>query len=208
MSSAAFSLFLSLSHFFFTVQPDPWNTHVWKGVNGTPTKKRAIGFKKLAKWVGEELETFALFVFVLSTKCMLSLTCTTLPRPAVCSAPNLCQLFVVILTHSSGTSVSGCDNGCLRVFPAYFPHNYAGMAANSVSLTHWITLRCNQVFFQCPFNVQPLCYYSNCPQDISSYVYVIVWSRKWGESVCQCVKLSQRVIFRNCNAHCHNRWDF
>lgn len=30
-------------------QTDPWNTHVWKGVNGTPTKKRAIGFKKLAK---------------------------------------------------------------------------------------------------------------------------------------------------------------
>lgn len=30
-------------------KPDPWNTHVWKGVNGTPTKKRAIGFKKLAK---------------------------------------------------------------------------------------------------------------------------------------------------------------
>uniref|UniRef100_A0A8B9R5V7 Nitric oxide synthase n=1 Tax=Astyanax mexicanus TaxID=7994 RepID=A0A8B9R5V7_ASTMX len=33
----------------FEYQPDPWNTHVWKGVNGTPTKKRAIGFKKLAK---------------------------------------------------------------------------------------------------------------------------------------------------------------
>lgn len=33
----------------FCVQTDPWNTHVWKGVNGTPTKKRAIGFKKLAK---------------------------------------------------------------------------------------------------------------------------------------------------------------
>ncbi|KAK5618595.1 Nitric oxide synthase, brain [Crenichthys baileyi] len=32
-------------------KPDPWNTHVWKGVNGTPTKKRAIGFKKLAKAV-------------------------------------------------------------------------------------------------------------------------------------------------------------
>ncbi|KAG8146231.1 hypothetical protein E2320_012603 [Naja naja] len=31
--------------------PDPWNTHIWKGVNGTPTKKRAIGFKKLAKAV-------------------------------------------------------------------------------------------------------------------------------------------------------------
>uniref|UniRef100_A0A673HC33 Nitric oxide synthase n=1 Tax=Sinocyclocheilus rhinocerous TaxID=307959 RepID=A0A673HC33_9TELE len=30
---------------------DPWNTHVWKGMNGTPTKKRAIGFKKLAKAV-------------------------------------------------------------------------------------------------------------------------------------------------------------
>ncbi|NXG14258.1 NOS1 protein, partial [Grallaria varia] len=35
----------------FEYQPDPWNTHVWKGVNGTPTKKRAIGFKKLAKAV-------------------------------------------------------------------------------------------------------------------------------------------------------------
>lgn len=111
--------FLSLS-LSFTVQPDPWNTHVWKGVNGTPTKKRAIGFKKLAKWVGEELETFALFVFFLSTKCMLSLTCTTLPRPAVCSAPNLCQPFVVILTQSSGTSVSGCVNGCLRVLSSIF----------------------------------------------------------------------------------------
>lgn len=61
-----------------------------------------------------------------------------------------------------------------------------------MSLTHWITLGCNQVSFQCPFNVQPLCYYSNCLQDISSYVYVIVWSRKWGESVCQCVKLLLR----------------
>uniref|UniRef100_A0A671R3N1 Nitric oxide synthase n=1 Tax=Sinocyclocheilus anshuiensis TaxID=1608454 RepID=A0A671R3N1_9TELE len=35
----------------FEYQPDPWNTHVWKGMNGTPTKKRAIGFKKLAKAV-------------------------------------------------------------------------------------------------------------------------------------------------------------
>ncbi|MBN3304291.1 NOS1 protein, partial [Amia calva] len=35
----------------FEYQPDPWNTHVWRGVNGTPTKKRAIGFKKLAKAV-------------------------------------------------------------------------------------------------------------------------------------------------------------
>uniref|UniRef100_A0A9J7X262 Nitric oxide synthase n=1 Tax=Cyprinus carpio carpio TaxID=630221 RepID=A0A9J7X262_CYPCA len=35
----------------FEYQPDPWNTHVWKGVNGTPTKKRTIGFKKLAKAV-------------------------------------------------------------------------------------------------------------------------------------------------------------
>ncbi|XP_069475308.1 nitric oxide synthase 1 [Ambystoma mexicanum] len=35
----------------FEYQPDPWNTHVWKGVNGTPTKRRAIGFKKLAKAV-------------------------------------------------------------------------------------------------------------------------------------------------------------
>ncbi|XP_074868402.1 nitric oxide synthase 1 isoform X1 [Carettochelys insculpta] len=35
----------------FEYQPDPWNTHVWKGINGTPTKKRAIGFKKLAKAV-------------------------------------------------------------------------------------------------------------------------------------------------------------
>uniref|UniRef100_A0A8D3CHT7 Nitric oxide synthase n=1 Tax=Scophthalmus maximus TaxID=52904 RepID=A0A8D3CHT7_SCOMX len=35
----------------YEYQPDPWNTHVWKGVNGTPTKKRAIGFKKLAKAV-------------------------------------------------------------------------------------------------------------------------------------------------------------
>ncbi|KAI2664960.1 Nitric oxide synthase, brain [Labeo rohita] len=38
----------------FEYQADPWNTHVWKGVNGTPTKKRAIGFKKLAKpWLRE-----------------------------------------------------------------------------------------------------------------------------------------------------------
>ncbi|XP_075424220.1 nitric oxide synthase 1 isoform X2 [Ascaphus truei] len=35
----------------FEYQLDPWNTHIWKGVNGTPTKKRAIGFKKLAKAV-------------------------------------------------------------------------------------------------------------------------------------------------------------
>uniref|UniRef100_A0A674ILK7 Nitric oxide synthase n=1 Tax=Terrapene triunguis TaxID=2587831 RepID=A0A674ILK7_9SAUR len=35
----------------FEYQPDPWNTYIWKGVNGTPTKKRAIGFKKLAKAV-------------------------------------------------------------------------------------------------------------------------------------------------------------
>ncbi|KAM4615802.1 nitric oxide synthase 1 [Polymixia lowei] len=35
----------------FEYQADPWNSHVWKGVNGTPTKKRAIGFKKLAKAV-------------------------------------------------------------------------------------------------------------------------------------------------------------
>ncbi|XP_078410153.1 nitric oxide synthase 1 [Cetorhinus maximus] len=35
----------------FEYQADPWLNHVWKGVNGTPTKKRAIGFKKLAKAV-------------------------------------------------------------------------------------------------------------------------------------------------------------
>ncbi|KAG3278991.1 nitric oxide synthase 1 [Ictidomys tridecemlineatus] len=35
----------------FEYQPDPWNTHVWKGTNGTPTKRRAIGFKKLAEAV-------------------------------------------------------------------------------------------------------------------------------------------------------------
>eukprot|EP00062_Callorhinchus_milii_P016791 gi/632968452/ref/XP_007900533.1/ PREDICTED: nitric oxide synthase, brain [Callorhinchus milii] len=35
----------------FEYQADPWNTYVWKGVNGTPTKKRTIGFKKLAKAV-------------------------------------------------------------------------------------------------------------------------------------------------------------
>ncbi|XP_062399931.1 nitric oxide synthase, brain [Sardina pilchardus] len=35
----------------FEYQSDPWNNHVWKGVNGTPTKKRTIGFKKLAKAV-------------------------------------------------------------------------------------------------------------------------------------------------------------
>uniref|UniRef100_A0A8B9G9N0 nitric-oxide synthase (NADPH) n=1 Tax=Amazona collaria TaxID=241587 RepID=A0A8B9G9N0_9PSIT len=34
----------------FEYQPDPWNTHIWKGVNGTPTKKRAIGFKKAVKF--------------------------------------------------------------------------------------------------------------------------------------------------------------
>uniref|UniRef100_A0A8C2ZXP7 Nitric oxide synthase n=1 Tax=Cyclopterus lumpus TaxID=8103 RepID=A0A8C2ZXP7_CYCLU len=34
----------------FEYQSDPWNTHVWKGVNGTPTKKRAIGFKKAVKF--------------------------------------------------------------------------------------------------------------------------------------------------------------
>uniref|UniRef100_A0A8C7VHT0 Nitric oxide synthase n=1 Tax=Oncorhynchus mykiss TaxID=8022 RepID=A0A8C7VHT0_ONCMY len=35
----------------FEYQADPWNHHVWKVNNGTPTKKRAIGFKKLAKAV-------------------------------------------------------------------------------------------------------------------------------------------------------------
>eukprot|EP00070_Physeter_catodon_P028978 XP_028335872.1 nitric oxide synthase, brain [Physeter catodon] len=35
----------------FEYQPDPWNSHVWKGTNGTPTKRRAIGFKKLAEAV-------------------------------------------------------------------------------------------------------------------------------------------------------------
>ncbi|KAM3826174.1 nitric oxide synthase 1 isoform 2-T2 [Vipera latastei] len=35
----------------FEYQPDPWHTHIWKGGNGTPTKKRTIGFKKLAKAV-------------------------------------------------------------------------------------------------------------------------------------------------------------
>ncbi|XP_012912025.1 nitric oxide synthase, brain isoform X1 [Mustela putorius furo] len=35
----------------FEYQPEPWNTHVWKGTNGTPTKRRAIGFKKLAEAV-------------------------------------------------------------------------------------------------------------------------------------------------------------
>uniref|UniRef100_A0A3P8ZH67 Nitric oxide synthase 1 n=1 Tax=Esox lucius TaxID=8010 RepID=A0A3P8ZH67_ESOLU len=35
----------------FEYQADPWNNHVWKANNGTPTKKRAIGFKKLAKAV-------------------------------------------------------------------------------------------------------------------------------------------------------------
>ncbi|KAI4820969.1 hypothetical protein KUCAC02_028924 [Chaenocephalus aceratus] len=35
----------------FEYQLDPWNTYVWKGANGTPTKKRTIGFKKLAKAV-------------------------------------------------------------------------------------------------------------------------------------------------------------
>ncbi|XP_078277885.1 nitric oxide synthase 1 [Rhinoraja longicauda] len=35
----------------FEYQSDPWGTHVWKEANGTPTKKKAIGFKKLAKAV-------------------------------------------------------------------------------------------------------------------------------------------------------------
>ncbi|XP_078083118.1 nitric oxide synthase 1 [Mustelus asterias] len=35
----------------FEYQTDPWLSHVWKGINGTPTKKRTIGFKKLAKVV-------------------------------------------------------------------------------------------------------------------------------------------------------------
>ncbi|XP_072921558.1 nitric oxide synthase 1 isoform X1 [Hemitrygon akajei] len=35
----------------FEYQLDAWFTHVWKAANGTPTKKRAIGFKKLAKAV-------------------------------------------------------------------------------------------------------------------------------------------------------------
>uniref|UniRef100_A0A8C7ZDM9 nitric-oxide synthase (NADPH) n=1 Tax=Oryzias sinensis TaxID=183150 RepID=A0A8C7ZDM9_9TELE len=41
----------------FEYQADPWNTYVWKGVNGTPTKKRAIGFKKLfsAKLMGQAM---------------------------------------------------------------------------------------------------------------------------------------------------------
>lgn len=64
-----FPLFLS---FYLSLQPDPWNTHVWKGVNGTPTKKRAIGFKKLAKWVGGR--DVMLCVLVWSTKCMLIFT--------------------------------------------------------------------------------------------------------------------------------------
>lgn len=53
----------------FRGQADPWNSHVWKGVNGTPTKKRAIGFKKLAKWVGRKhrdksLPSFCLLLFI------------------------------------------------------------------------------------------------------------------------------------------------
>ncbi|KAA8592537.1 hypothetical protein FQN60_017992 [Etheostoma spectabile] len=40
-----------MKHMENEYRPDPWNTHVWKGINGTPTKKRAIGFKKLAKAV-------------------------------------------------------------------------------------------------------------------------------------------------------------
>uniref|UniRef100_A0A3B4A9F3 nitric-oxide synthase (NADPH) n=1 Tax=Periophthalmus magnuspinnatus TaxID=409849 RepID=A0A3B4A9F3_9GOBI len=40
----------------FEYQPDPWNTHVWKGVNGTPTKKRAIGAVKFsAKLMGQAM---------------------------------------------------------------------------------------------------------------------------------------------------------
>lgn len=41
--------FKAMSFTLLSVQPDPWNTHVWKGTNGTPTKRRAIGFKKLAE---------------------------------------------------------------------------------------------------------------------------------------------------------------
>uniref|UniRef100_A0AAY4C5Z4 Nitric oxide synthase n=1 Tax=Denticeps clupeoides TaxID=299321 RepID=A0AAY4C5Z4_9TELE len=36
----------------FEYQPDPWNTHVWKGVNGTPTKK-AVKFS--AKLMGQAM---------------------------------------------------------------------------------------------------------------------------------------------------------
>uniref|UniRef100_A0A8B9PJP7 nitric-oxide synthase (NADPH) n=1 Tax=Apteryx owenii TaxID=8824 RepID=A0A8B9PJP7_APTOW len=39
----------------FEYQPDPWNTHVWKGVNGTPTKKRAIAVKFSAKLMGQAM---------------------------------------------------------------------------------------------------------------------------------------------------------
>uniref|UniRef100_A0A6I8NDU9 Nitric oxide synthase n=1 Tax=Ornithorhynchus anatinus TaxID=9258 RepID=A0A6I8NDU9_ORNAN len=35
----------------FEYQPDPWNTHIWKGCTATPTKKKSIGFKKLAEAV-------------------------------------------------------------------------------------------------------------------------------------------------------------
>ncbi|XP_038647078.1 nitric oxide synthase, brain [Scyliorhinus canicula] len=35
----------------FDYQTDPWLSHEWKGANGTPSKKRAIGFKELAKAV-------------------------------------------------------------------------------------------------------------------------------------------------------------
>jgi nitric-oxide synthase len=40
---------MAMTGALFSFQPDPWNTHVWKGTNGTPTKRRAIGFKKLAE---------------------------------------------------------------------------------------------------------------------------------------------------------------
>uniref|UniRef100_A0A8D0FIX3 nitric-oxide synthase (NADPH) n=1 Tax=Strix occidentalis caurina TaxID=311401 RepID=A0A8D0FIX3_STROC len=39
----------------FEYQPDPWNTHIWKGVNGTPTKKRAIAVKFSAKLMGQAM---------------------------------------------------------------------------------------------------------------------------------------------------------
>ncbi|KAG7260687.1 hypothetical protein CRUP_021501 [Coryphaenoides rupestris] len=31
----------------FEYQADPWNSHVWKGVNGTPTKKRSSGMNQM-----------------------------------------------------------------------------------------------------------------------------------------------------------------
>ncbi|KFV81306.1 Nitric oxide synthase, brain [Struthio camelus australis] len=91
----------------FEYQPDPWNTHIWKGVNGTPTKKRAIGFKKLAKAVKFSAK---LMGQAMAKRVKATILYATETGKSQVYAKTLCEIF----KHAFDAKVASCSG-----HPAY-----------------------------------------------------------------------------------------